>query len=524
MGGLSAEDEDSIVAIERACSAVSLLGCLFVLVTFSVSDAFRKRAINRLVFYATFGNMLTNVATLMTRSYMHNLDSFGCQLQGFLIQVFMQGDAYWALAMAINVYLTFYHKYDARMLRRMEIPYFICCYGIPFIPGFIFLFVSSPHAGRPYGNAVLWCWLSFQWEVYRIATFYGPVWVAILAAMSIYIRAGREIYRKRLKMLKFSSTGTGTAVGSAPLSLNNDVSPAFNFRTTEVVQTSEFIHPPAPVAAPGTISSSPASFEDQNVSYSVTISANANHRASLDDCDGADAATTATLTSTASNGDHHPVKPNPAKDKATPTTQLSTRTTNNPQQQARRRPHYHHHCYESHSAAWSYTKCAILFFCALLVTWIPSSGNRVYSLVHGGAVSRPLFYASAFVLPLQGFWNAIIYVVTSWAACKSLWASCAVHFFGSGPGSGSGWWRWRCRGRLRGWAGRGSSLGGIADARLRGVGGDGGGGGGGNHGMTGKGKAAGIGMWSGRQGDREGESTSMEDLTGEGRTERVSPV
>lgn len=87
MRGLSPEDAASIIAIERACSALSLAGCLFVLVTFSLSDAFRQRAINRMVFYATFGNMLTNVATLMTTSYTHNVDSFGCQLQGFLIQV-----------------------------------------------------------------------------------------------------------------------------------------------------------------------------------------------------------------------------------------------------------------------------------------------------------------------------------------------------------------------------------------------------------------------------------------------------
>lgn len=87
MQGLSAEDAASVIAIERACSALSLMGCLFVLVTFSLSDAFRQRAINRMVFYATFGNMLTNVATLMTTSYTKSVDSFGCQLQAFLIQV-----------------------------------------------------------------------------------------------------------------------------------------------------------------------------------------------------------------------------------------------------------------------------------------------------------------------------------------------------------------------------------------------------------------------------------------------------
>jgi len=87
MSGLSEGETHAIIVIEQTCSAISLLGCVFVLVTFALSDAFRQRAINRLVFYATFGNMLTNVATLMTRTYTNNIDAFGCQLQGFLIQV-----------------------------------------------------------------------------------------------------------------------------------------------------------------------------------------------------------------------------------------------------------------------------------------------------------------------------------------------------------------------------------------------------------------------------------------------------
>lgn len=71
------------------------------------------------------------------------------------------------------------------------------------------------------------------------------------------------------------------------------------------------------------------------------------------------------------------------------------------------------------NAAWSYTKCAILFFSAMLITWIPSSANRVHYLVHGTS-SPALEYMSAFVLPLQGFWNAVIYVATSRAACRNL--------------------------------------------------------------------------------------------------------
>lgn len=82
-----AEDEADVLSIiERVCSIFSLLGCLFTIVTFSCSKAFHK-PINRLVFYASIGNAVTNIATLIARSYVDAPNSFGCQLQGFLIQM-----------------------------------------------------------------------------------------------------------------------------------------------------------------------------------------------------------------------------------------------------------------------------------------------------------------------------------------------------------------------------------------------------------------------------------------------------
>lgn len=68
-------------------------------------------------------------------------------------------------------------------------------------------------------------------------------------------------------------------------------------------------------------------------------------------------------------------------------------------------------------AALAYTKCSVLFFTAMLITWIPSSANRLYSLVHEKEKCIPLEFMAAFVLPLQGFWNAVIYTVISWSAC-----------------------------------------------------------------------------------------------------------
>lgn len=102
---------------------------------------------------------------------------------------------------------------------------------------------------------------------------------------------------------------------------------------------------------------------------------------------------------------------------------------------------------EASSATWAYTKYAMLFFIALLVTWVcpsevfllfqdccrilpdadyyifqvPSTINRVYSLARPNDFNFSLNYASSFVLPLQGFWNSLIYVSISWPAFKSLW-------------------------------------------------------------------------------------------------------
>jgi hypothetical protein len=162
-------------AVERACSVFSLLGCIFIIGTFAVSPTFHK-PINRLVFFASWGNLVVNVATLMARSYVGHPDGIPCQFQAFLIQMFMPADAFWTLAMAINVYLTFYFKFDARDLRRMELPYVVFCYGVPFVVAFTYMFIWSPDKGHLYGNATLWCWVSSSWDIFRIGTFYGPVW------------------------------------------------------------------------------------------------------------------------------------------------------------------------------------------------------------------------------------------------------------------------------------------------------------------------------------------------------------
>lgn len=171
---LSEQQLYAISVTERVCSAISLMGTAIIVISFLGSSSFRK-PINRLVFYASWGNMMTNVATLISQSGLSSgTDSFPCQLQAFLIQWsvagsvsiivlrsncfrrrFMPADALWIFSMACNVYLTFFHKYNSEKLRRLEWKYVLFCYGLPFMPSFAYFFIHSKEKGKVYGAAIV---------------------------------------------------------------------------------------------------------------------------------------------------------------------------------------------------------------------------------------------------------------------------------------------------------------------------------------------------------------------------------
>jgi hypothetical protein len=67
----------------------------------------------------------------------------------------MQSDPLWSLAMAFNVYLVFFHRYDAASLKKLYWIYGLICYGLPFIPALVCLVLRVPGKGEIYGNATV---------------------------------------------------------------------------------------------------------------------------------------------------------------------------------------------------------------------------------------------------------------------------------------------------------------------------------------------------------------------------------
>ena len=78
---------------------------------------------------------------------------------------------------------------------------------------------------------------------------------------------------------------------------------------------------------------------------------------------------------------------------------------------------------ETNPDAWLYARVAFLFFCSLLICWVPASINRLYSLARPDSFIFGLNYTETLILPLQGFFNATVYAITSQTACRNLWRS-----------------------------------------------------------------------------------------------------
>ncbi len=74
----------NLLLMERSCSAISIAGCLAIIITFATCNTFNK-SVNRLICFASAGNLMTNIATLIASDGASS--SQLCQAQGFLIQM-----------------------------------------------------------------------------------------------------------------------------------------------------------------------------------------------------------------------------------------------------------------------------------------------------------------------------------------------------------------------------------------------------------------------------------------------------
>lgn len=68
---------------------------------------------------------------------------------------FPPADVLWTTAMAFDVFLIVFHRYDAEALRKLEWKYFSVITTLVSIPAIAFLFVNTQEKGPMYGSVTV---------------------------------------------------------------------------------------------------------------------------------------------------------------------------------------------------------------------------------------------------------------------------------------------------------------------------------------------------------------------------------
>ena len=234
---------------------------------------------------------------------------------------------------------------------------------------------------------ILWCSIDIKWVFMRIAIVYGPAWICITTSLCMYALVGIEIFKKRAQLVQFAPPHEkGRQTRS--MAVEN---PYTDYKTTQIEVSSE------PVGSSMLDESSQdAIFDFDNRGTPSPLPAICQHSRPR----------VVTIIGTDPLSAH--------SDNSVPVLSQSPQTL---QQRKQKRA-----AVEFNTAALAYTKVAMLFYVSMLITWIPPSINRFNSLLHPHTIHVGSSFATGVTLPLMGFWNSVIYIVTSWNVVRNLFA------------------------------------------------------------------------------------------------------
>ncbi|KAK5988178.1 hypothetical protein PT974_12318 [Cladobotryum mycophilum] len=387
-----------LITIERAGAGLSMGAIALTVLSFIFFRKLRTTP-NLFLVFASIANAGASIASMMGYDgLVRGENSALCQVQGFIFEWFMQSDPWWSFAMAVNVFLVFFCNADPTSFRKYIWVYCLICFGGPMIPAIVLVSIRDDPRGPIFGNAALWCWIGNNWSLVRLYAYYIPIWICILLSILIYVAVGFHVFRQRNQLRNIVLHGTkesdrtcsaaGSVEGDSVEENNLAKQPdAYATVITEVQVTS---HLPESDSRGLQLMLPPAhttSIVGRGRSW-VDIQEEDDHTANL--------GRMPQPIETTCSSDRRPV---PA---VTVLNRLRAVTSSASLKLKQLDP-----------IKMAYLRTSFIFGFAILITWIPSSINRVYSLTHDGRVSYHLSIASGCVLPLQGVWNMSIYFITS---------------------------------------------------------------------------------------------------------------
>ncbi|XP_066927574.1 cyclic AMP receptor-like protein A [Clytia hemisphaerica] len=172
-----------ILGLQRSFSAISLIGCLFVILVIWLFRMY-KYFVQRLILFLSVSAALQCVSFLIGDIY---TDNFLCEFQAFIMQYFGWATLLWVVAMTVNLIMVLKGMESA----RYEKLFHLVCWGLPL------LWACLPFLHNSYGPAGVWCWIKRDATYLRFGTWYIPIFVTIFAMFVAYIYIVVSVFKRK---------------------------------------------------------------------------------------------------------------------------------------------------------------------------------------------------------------------------------------------------------------------------------------------------------------------------------------
>ncbi|KAH8913074.1 hypothetical protein BR93DRAFT_964196 [Coniochaeta sp. PMI_546] len=399
VGSPFTDDQVFVLAVlERTGGSLSLFSVCMIFVAYGLFERIRTVP-NTFIVFASVANAGASIASIIATDGLSSQGSSLCQAQAFMFEMFIQSDPWWSLAMAVNVVMVFFMNGNPHSIKKWGWLYCLVCYGGPLIVALVCLQLRAPGKGKVYGSAGLWCWITNDWNPLRIYTYYMLIWICILSSMIIYLSIGVYVFHVRNRLHQFSST-TLTTQGKG--TVTNP--PAHDKAKTWSSSPEPGVNIVTEVRVTHTKSESSSS----SVFSPITKPEGAYH-------DESKAGDEWPRTSSLYNRPLPPPPPGTSTIVTSPQKGFrSAAAKHNITAQTQRGIQRVADRFRIHDPIKrAYLRTSFLFALSVLVTWIPSSVNRIRGMFYSDS---PYAYnvGTATVLPLQGVWNAVIFFIMSW--------------------------------------------------------------------------------------------------------------
>jgi len=193
MGELKDSQVQTLARITHVSSTLSILGALFIIISFLMFKSFRKtHSYTVLIFWLSICDLGSGIAydvVPIDRSDVY------CTIQGSVIQFFQIGSFMWTGCIAVSLLQLVVSKQNdiTKWFKWFHLVVWSCA-AIDVAIGLIFGVFGDANP-ETNSDKSSWCWIKYEMEYWKFGLYFIPFFCVWTANMVIYVRVTKEIHR-----------------------------------------------------------------------------------------------------------------------------------------------------------------------------------------------------------------------------------------------------------------------------------------------------------------------------------------